>query len=91
MATVRRPREPEPDERLAIVETKVEALTAAHKELAQLLREHMKLEDATTQAVMANLASIEKRLSGWRGLAIGGALVVSAALNFAMVVAAWLR
>lgn len=96
MATPRKPtpRKPRPltlDERVAVLETEVAALTDANIELAGLLRQHMHREEETTAAVMRSLAAIENRMSRWHGVAIGGGLVVSALWSVALAAVAWMR
>lgn len=96
MATTRKPtpRKPRPltlDERVAVLEAELVALTDAHVDLAGLLREHMAREEETTQAVMRSLSAIEQRMSRWHGVAIGGGLVVSALWSVAVAAVAWMR
>lgn len=94
MAAPRTPRKPRPltlDERVAVLETEVAALTDAHIELASLLREHMAREEGTTAAVMQGIASIEQRMSRWHGVAFGIALAVSAMWSILLAAVAWMR
>lgn len=66
------------EERVAVLEAEVSALLAQQRELAQLLRGHMEREEITTARVIQGIADIEQRMGRWHGMALGGALVVSA-------------
>lgn len=66
------------EERVAVLEAEVSALIEQQRELSQLLRDHMEREEKTTRQVIQGITGIQQRMSRWHGMALGGALVVSA-------------
>lgn len=72
------------DERVAVLESEL-------AELSRLLREHMLREERTTETLMDALASIERRISAWRGIAIGVSLAVSAVWSVVVALMGVLR
>ena len=78
------------DERVAVLEARMTMLAEQIATLSALLREHMLREEATTQELRDSIAAVQRSLSGWRGVAAGAGLVVSAVWTAALALVAWL-
>lgn len=79
------------DESIGALKAQVAALTVASREQAELLRQHMLREEATTRELIDRLAVMDQRLGAWKGMAVGAGLVVSAVWALILAALAWLK
>ena len=79
------------DESIGALKAQVAALTVASREQAELLRQHMLREEATTRELIDRLAAMDQRLGAWKGMAAGAGLVVSAVWALILAALAWVK
>lgn len=58
-------------EQVAVMESRLDTMAETQSELAQMLRDHMLREEATTKLLLDRISDIELRLSRWYGMALG--------------------
>lgn len=58
-------------EQVAVMESRLDTMAETQSELAQLLRDHMLREEATTKLLLDRISDIELRLSRWYGMVLG--------------------
>ena len=74
-------------ERIGGLDAHVAMLLEATREQAELLRQHMLREEATTRELIRRLEKLEQNISRWHGVAFGVGLVVSAIWAIILVIA----
>jgi len=55
-------------EQVAVMESRLDTMAETQSELAQMLRDHMLREEATTKLLLDRISDIELRLSRWYGM-----------------------
>jgi hypothetical protein len=58
-------------EQVAVMESRLDTMAETQSELAQMLRDHMLREEATTKLLLDRISDIELRLSRWYGMVLG--------------------